>query len=57
MTFEVLGLSHRDDATTQLVAEKIIELAKGGLKNSTALHLAAIKNFKADPPIVQGEIA
>ena len=57
MTCEVLGLSHRDDATTQLVAEKIIELAKGGLKNSTALHLAAIKNFKADPPIVQGEIA
>jgi len=55
MTCEVLGLSHRDDATTQLVAEKIIELAKGGLKNSTALHLAA--NFKADPPIVQGEIA
>jgi len=54
MTCEVLGLSHRDDATTQLVAEKIIELANG-LKNSTALHLAA--NFKADPPIVQGEIA
>jgi hypothetical protein len=50
-------LSNRDDATTQLVAEKIIELAKGGLKNPTALHLAAIKNFKADPPIAQGEIA
>jgi hypothetical protein len=57
MTCEVLGLSNRDDATTQLVAEKIIELAKGGLKNPTALHLAAIKNFEADPPIAQGEIA
>jgi hypothetical protein len=56
-TCEVLGLSNRDDATTQLVAEKIIELAKGGLKNPTALHLAAIKNFEADPPIAQGEIA
>jgi hypothetical protein len=57
MTCEVLGLSNRDDATIQLVAEKIIELAKGGLKNPTALHLAAIKNFEADPPIAQGEIA
>jgi hypothetical protein len=38
-----------DDAMTQLVAEKIIELAKHGLKNSTALHLAAIKEFNSDP--------
>ena len=45
MTFEALGLSNRDDAMTQLVAEKIIEFAKRGLKNSTALHLAAIKEF------------
>jgi hypothetical protein len=45
MTCEALGLSNRDDAMTQLVAEKIIELAKRGLKNRTALHLAAIKEF------------
>jgi hypothetical protein len=45
MTCEALGLSNRDDAMTQLVAEKIIELAKRGLKNPTALHLAAIKEF------------
>jgi len=45
MTCEALGLSNRDDAMTQLVAEKIIELAKSGLKNPTALHLAAIKEF------------
>jgi hypothetical protein len=49
MTCEALGLSSRDDAMTQLVAEKIIELAKRGLKNPTALHLAAIKEFKSDP--------
>jgi len=40
-----LGLSDRDDAITQLVAEKIIELAKRGLKTPTTLHLAAIKEF------------
>ena len=45
MTCEALGLSNRDDAMTQLVAEKIIELAKRGLKNPTALHLAAMKEF------------
>jgi len=45
MTCEAVGLSDRDDAMTQLVAEKIIELAKRGLKNPTALHLAAIKEF------------
>ncbi len=49
MTCEALGLSDRDDAMTQLVAEKIIELAKRGLRNPTALHLAAIKEFNSDP--------
>ena len=44
-TCEALGLSDRDDAMTQLVAEKIIELAKRGLKNPSALHFAAIKEF------------
>jgi len=44
-TCEALGLSDRDDAMTQLVAEKIIELAKRGLKNPRALHFAAIKEF------------
>ena len=45
MTCEALGLSDRDHVMIQLVAEKIIELAKRGLKNPTALHLAAIKEF------------
>ena len=47
-TCETLGLSEHD-ALTQIVAQKIIELAQRGLKNSTALHLAAIKEFKSDP--------
>jgi hypothetical protein len=53
MTCEALGLSNRDDAMTQLVAEKIMELAKRGLKNPTELHLAAIKEFNSntqEPP-------
>src|SRR5262245_30479354 len=44
-TCKALGLSDRDDGMTQLVAEKIVELAKRGLKTPTALHLAAIKEF------------
>jgi hypothetical protein len=48
-TCEALGLSDRNDAMTQLVAEKIIELAQYGYKNPTALHLAAIKEFKSSP--------
>ena len=48
-TCETLGLSERDDALTRLVAEKVIELTQRGLKNPTALHLAVIKEFKADP--------
>jgi hypothetical protein len=48
-TCKALGLSNRDDGMTRLVAEMIIELAQRGLKNATALHLAAIKEFKSDP--------
>ena len=48
-TCEALGLSDQDDAMTQLVAQKIIELAQRGLKNPTALHLAVIKEFKSNP--------
>ena len=47
-TCETLGLNARDDAMTQLVAEKIIQLAQRGLKNPTALHSAAIKELKSD---------
>ena len=42
-----LGLSERD--MTQLVAQKIIELAQRGVKTRTELYLAAIKEFRSDP--------
>jgi hypothetical protein len=49
-TCETIGLSdNRDDAMTKLLAGKIIELAQRGIKNPTALHVAAIKEFKSDP--------
>jgi hypothetical protein len=48
-TCETLGLSDRTDAMTKLIAKKIIEMAQRGHKNPTALHLAAIKEFKSDP--------
>lgn len=48
-TCEALGLSNRDDAMTNLVAETIIELAQRGIKNPTTLHMTTIKEFKSDP--------
>jgi len=48
-TCEALGLSNRDNATTQFVAGTIIELAERGIKNPTALHMTTIKEFKPDP--------
>ena len=48
-TCEKLGLSERDDALTELVARNIIEFAQRGLKNPTALHFAAMKEFKSNP--------
>jgi hypothetical protein len=48
-TCEALGLSDRTDAMTELVAQKVIELAQRGYKNPTALHLAAINEFKSNP--------
>jgi hypothetical protein len=48
-TCEALGLSDRDDAMTRLVAEKIIELAQRGINKPTALHFAAMKEFRSDP--------
>jgi hypothetical protein len=48
-TCENLGLSEQDNALTELVARNIIEFAQRGLKNPTALHLAAMKEFKSDP--------
>ncbi len=46
-TCQTLGVSERDDPSIQIVAQKIIELAERGLKNPTALHLAALQEFKS----------
>jgi hypothetical protein len=46
--FVALGLTDRADAMTNLVAEKIIELAQRGFKNPLALHLAAMSEFESD---------
>jgi hypothetical protein len=48
ITCEKLGLSQRDYALTELVAHNIIKFAQRGLRNPTALHLAAIKEFKSE---------
>ncbi len=45
MTCETFGLSERANDMANLVAEKITELAQGGLKNPLALHLAALNEF------------
>lgn len=47
-TCEALGLNDRADAMTNLVAEKIIELAQRGLRDPTTLYLAAMNEFKPD---------
>jgi hypothetical protein len=46
---EALGRSDRNDAITTLVAEIIIKLAQRGIKSPTALHFAAMKEFRSDP--------
>jgi hypothetical protein len=46
-TCEALGLVDRDDPIAKLVAEKIIEFAQRGLRNSLALHVAALQELKS----------
>lgn len=45
-TCEAFDLRKRPDPLTDLVAEKIIELAQRGLRNPTAMHLMAMKELK-----------
>jgi hypothetical protein len=45
---DTLGLTKGDAALTQLVAQKIIELAERGLKTPTDLNLAATIEFRSD---------
>jgi hypothetical protein len=48
-TCEALGLSDRTDPLAELIAKKIIELAQRGLRNPTALSLAARQEFRSNP--------
>jgi hypothetical protein len=45
-TCAALKLSDRADAMTQIVAEKIIELARRGYRNPSVMHFAAIKEIQ-----------
>lgn len=49
-TCDVLGLIERTDPITELVAQKIIELAERGLRNPTAMHFMAIDELRSDLP-------
>ncbi len=42
---DALALSNRTDAMNQRVADKIVSLAEGGMRNPTALRLAAMREF------------
>jgi len=45
-TCEALKLSDCADAMTQIVAEKIFELARRGYRNPSVMHFAAIKEIQ-----------
>ena len=47
-TCDALGLTGRNDPMTELVAQKIIELAQRGLKHPLALHVAAMQEFESN---------
>jgi hypothetical protein len=45
-TCEALGLRDRADPMTQVVVEKIIELARRGYRNPSVMHFAAIREIQ-----------
>ncbi|MGB7102461.1 MAG: hypothetical protein WBD95_27315 [Xanthobacteraceae bacterium] len=51
-TCKVLGLTKGDDAATRLVAKKIIELAQRGFTGAETLQTTAVRQFKADWPLM-----
>jgi hypothetical protein len=49
-----LGLADRDDPfnddpLNMVVAKHLIELARSGMRNPTALYMAAVREFKKNP--------
>jgi hypothetical protein len=47
-TCSALGLTMRSDPITNLVAEKIIELAERGVRNPSALRRMALDELKSN---------
>ena len=41
-----LGLADHDDASSDIVAQHVIELAQTGVRNPTALYRLTVKEFK-----------
>jgi hypothetical protein len=46
---ETLGLKDRDDKLTGLVARRMIDLARQGVRTKTALYLMTVQEFKDSP--------
>ncbi len=44
-----IGLSARGDRLTELVARHVIEAAKYGARNETAIRLTVLQEFKSNP--------
>lgn len=44
-----LGLTARGDRLTELVARHVIEAAKMGMRNETAIWLSVLQEFKSNP--------
>ncbi len=44
-----LGLSVREDRMTELVARQVIEFAKKGIRNETAIRLSVLQEFTSNP--------
>ena len=43
---DALGLKMIDDAATRVVAQKIIELARPGVRDADTLHFLALQEFQ-----------
>jgi hypothetical protein len=49
-TLRALNLTNRDDPTTEIVAKKIIELAKQGERDPVRLQERAVQALTNEPP-------
>ena len=47
---KVMRLTNRDDPITQIIAQRIIEIAQTGVHDPAKLCAAALKDFDVPPP-------